>query len=51
MKTYKVKYQASTYSGVREVLASDEESAIAKVRSMIRKQMTLPMYSDSYKIL
>jgi len=51
MKTYKVKYQAGPYSGTREVQAEDAEQAIAIVRARIRKEMTLPMYSDSYKII
>lgn len=49
--TYTVKYHAGTYSGTRTVNAEDEEEAIAKVRARIRKEMTLPMYSDSYKII
>lgn len=51
MNTYKVKYHAGTYSGVREVQAEDEEQAIAKVRAWVRKSMTLSMYSDGYKII
>jgi len=51
MTTYTVKYQAGTYSGTRQVQADDEEQAIAIVRARIRKEMTLPMYSDSYKIV
>lgn len=48
---FKVKYHAGTYSGFRTVNAEDDESAIAKVRSMIRKEMSLSMYSDSYKVV
>lgn len=48
---YCVKYYAGTYKGVRKVNADDEEDAIAQVRSWVRKQMTLPMYSDGYKIV
>lgn len=48
---YTVKYYAGTYSGKRTVDANDPEEAIAKVRSMIRSAMTLPMYSDGYKIV
>lgn len=51
MEIFIVKYQAGTYSGQRQVRAEDGEEAIAKVKAMIRKEMTLPMYSDSYKIL
>lgn len=49
--TYTVKYQAGTYSGTRTVTAEDGEEAIAKVRAWVRREMTLPMYSDSYKII
>lgn len=49
--TYKVKYQAGTYSGTRTVTADDEDEAIAIVRGKIRREMTLPMYSDSYRIV
>lgn len=48
---YTVKYHAGTYSGTRTVSADDEEHAIARVRAMIRKDMSLPMYSDSYRIV
>lgn len=48
---YTVRYQAGTYSGYRTINANDEEEAIAKVRAKIRREMTLPMYSDSYKVV
>lgn len=48
---FTVKYYAGTYSGKRTVNAQDEEQAITKVKSWVRKEMTLPMYSDSYKIV
>lgn len=48
---YTVKYSAATYSGTRKVSADDEEEAIRKVRKMIRSEMTLSMYSDSYKVI
>lgn len=48
---YTVKYQAGTYSGTRTVSAEDKEEAIAKVRGWVRREMTLPMYSDSYKVI
>lgn len=50
-KTYKVKYYAGTYAGVKTVTAEDEEHAIAKVRAWVRREMTLPMYSDGYKVI
>lgn len=48
---YTVKYSAGPYSGTRQVNADDKEEAIRKVRAMIRRDMTLPMYSDSYKVI
>ena len=49
--TYKVKYYAGTYSGIRTVNAEDGEDAINQVKAWVRKQMTSPMYSDGYKIV
>ena len=46
-----VRYQAGPYSGTRRISAEDGEEAIDKVRAKIRKQMTLSMYSDSYRII
>lgn len=51
MPTYKVKYYAGPYSGTRTVKANDEDDAIAKVRAMVRKECTLSMYSDGYKVI
>ena len=51
MPYFKVKYYAGTYSGTRTVQADDAEEAIAKVKSAIRRDMTLPMYSDGYKVV
>lgn len=48
---FTVRYQAATYSGTRKVWAEDEEEAINKVKAEIHRTMTLPMYSESYKIL
>lgn len=48
---YTIKYHAGAYSGKRTVFADDEEEAIAKVRASIRREMSLPMYSDSYKVV
>lgn len=50
-KTYKVRYYAGPYSGTRVVEASDEYEAIAIVKAKIRREMTLPMYADGYKII
>lgn len=51
MPTYTVKYYAGPYSGKRTVNAEDSDEAIAKVRSSIRKDMSLSMYADGYKIV
>lgn len=51
MPYYTVKYYAGTYEGKRRVQAEDEEEAINKVRSWVRKEMTLSMYSDGYKVI
>lgn len=51
MNRYTVRYQAADYSGERTVWADDEEQAIAKVRAKIRREMSLPMYSDSYRVV
>lgn len=48
---YKVEYYAGTYEGTRIVYATDGEAAIAKVKNEIRRSMTLPMYTDGYKIV
>jgi hypothetical protein len=47
---YRVVYRAGTYEGKREVFAEDGDHAIAKVRAWVRKNMMLPMYSESYRI-
>lgn len=51
MQTYFVRYVAGCYNGVRRVEAEDEERAVAIVRSRIRREMTLPMYSEGYRVL
>jgi hypothetical protein len=51
MKTFKVRYYAGQYSGTRTVSAENSEEAIDKVRRSIRKEMTLPMCSDGYKVV
>lgn len=51
MGLYTVKYHAGTYEGTRTVNAEDSEEAIQKVRSWVRGEMTLPMYSQSFKIV
>ena len=49
-----VRYSAGAYSGTRTVHIEEHEcndDAIAKVRSQIRREMTLPMYSESYRVV
>lgn len=50
-RLYTVRYVAGPYSGTRDVYAESEEQAIAMVRAKIRREMTLPMYSDSYRVV
>ena len=49
--TYRVKYRAGTYEGVRTVNADDAEQAIAKVKGWVRKQTAIPMYAESYEVV
>ena len=51
MSRYIVRYSAGTYTGTRAVHADDEEDAIRLVRAWVRRQMTLPMYSESYRVV
>lgn len=48
---FTVRYVAGSYSGTRTVAADDEETALAMVRARIRGEMTLPMYSESYRVV
>lgn len=48
---YTVKYRAGPYSGTRVVRAEDEDEAIEKVKAEIRREMTLPMYSCSCRVI
>jgi len=38
------------WQGTRTVNAEDEERAIAIVRARIRREMSLPMYYESYRL-
>ncbi len=49
MQAFTIRYEAASYSGERTVEAEDQDQAIAMVRAWVRKQMTLPMYYESYK--
>lgn len=51
MQKFTVQYYAGPYSGKRVVHAEDDEEAKEKVRRMVRKEMTLPMYTDGYKVI
>ena len=48
---YIVRYVAGPYSGTKTVNAEDEDQAIAIVRSRVRCEMMLPLYSDSYRVV
>ena len=45
-----VKYHAGPYSGERTVEADDNEDALAQVKAWVHRNMTLAMYSESYKV-
>jgi hypothetical protein len=45
---FRVHYVAGPYSGHCDVDADDAAQAVAIVRAKIRREMTLPMYADSY---
>ncbi len=49
--TFTVRYQAADYSGTRTVEAESEDDAIRIVRARIRREMSLPMYSDNYRVV
>ncbi len=51
MTHYIVRYQAGPYEGVEHVYAEDADHAIAIAKARVRKRMTLPMYSESYKVV
>ncbi len=47
---FRIRYYAGPYSGTREVEAADSEIALATVRAWVHREMSLPMYSDSYSV-
>lgn len=49
--TFTVRYQYGTYSGTRVVNARDCDDAIAKVKAIIRREGSLTMVSESYKVV
>lgn len=51
MNKYTIKYYYGSYSGVREIYADDEESAISKMWRTLSKDMSLPMAYKSEKVL
>lgn len=48
---FRVRFQFATYSGVRNVEAEDCDHAIAKVRAQVRREASMPMASESYRII
>jgi len=48
---YMVHYLAGPYEGNIDVYADDEDAAISGARAKIRRQMSLPMYSDVYRVV
>ncbi len=51
MNKYIIEYHYGSYSGIREIWADDEESAIAKMWRQMRNDMTLPMAYQSAKVI
>lgn len=51
MNKYIIRYYYGSYSGIREVYADDEDTAIAKMWRMLRRDMTLPMAYQSEEII
>jgi len=49
--TYTIEYYAGPYEGRRTVEADGPEAAIAQVRAWVRRNMTLPMYADGYRVI
>ena len=49
--TYKIRYHYGTYTGVETVNADDEEQAIAKMWSRLKRYMTLPMAYQSAEVI
>ena len=47
---YTVAYTLATYSGTRDVVAEDDDQAIAHVKRWARGQTALSMYSESYRV-
>ncbi|QCQ52664.1 hypothetical protein [Bacteroides fragilis] len=51
MNKYTIRYYYGSYSGIREVYADDEETAITYMWRMLRKDMTLPVAYQSEEII
>lgn len=51
MNWYLVKYYAGTYGGEKWFQADDEDHAIAKCKAWVRREMTISMYADGYKVI
>lgn len=49
--TFEVRYQYATYSGTRTVNARDDDEAIAKVRAQVRREGSLVMAYESYRVV
>ncbi len=48
---FTVRYEVGPYNGAMIVNAVDSEDAIAIVRTQIRKDVTITMYSESYRVV
>ena len=48
---FTIKYQYGSYSGTRVIYAEDQDSAVRKMWASLRKDMSLPMASQSHTII
>lgn len=51
MNKYTIRYYYGSYSGIREIYADDEETAISLMWRMLRADMTLPMAYKSEEVI
>lgn len=48
---YTIRYQYGTYSGERRVRAYDADKAITRVRAEVRRESSLAMAYESYRVV
>lgn len=50
-ETFDVEYYLADYHGTRTVVATDADTACRKVRVQCRRETSLAMYSDGYRLV